>query len=110
MALNANTLAQSIETFLEQEWQTAKGEALATEGREDLQLMFKAIAQGVVKHLRDNAEVVLTDPKHDHQHSITCSIDVKDQTEAGASLTHDHKATCSVTIADHKHSQKGKIN
>jgi hypothetical protein len=110
MALNANTLVQSIETFLEQEWQTAKGEALATEGREDLQLMFKAIAQGVVKHLRDNAEVLLTDAKHDHTHTITCDVDVENKTEGGSSLSHDHKATCSVTIADHKHLQKGKIN
>jgi hypothetical protein len=110
MALNANTLAQSIETYLEQEWQSAKGEALQAEGREDLQLMIKAIARGVVKHLQDYGEVLLTDTKHDHSHTINCSIDVKNQTKAGTSLTHDHKATCSVTITDHKHSQKGKIN
>ena len=110
MALNANTLAQSIETYLEQEWQSAKGEALQAEGREDLQLMIKAIARGVVKHLQDNGEVVLTDAKHDHNHTITCSVDVENQTEAGSPLAHDHKATCSVTITDHKHSQTGKIN
>ncbi len=61
MAIKAGTLAdftgsmaQAMENALEEEYQRLKGEAMPAMGREDRQLMFAAIAQGVVRHLKDN--------------------------------------------------------
>lgn len=109
MALDANDLAKTMEECLEKEWQAVKGEALPTIGRQDLRLLLTAVAQGVVKHLQDKAEVVLSDPKHDHEHDITCSVNVNNLTTSGTPLGHDHRATCTVTIKDHKHTYTGNV-
>ena len=111
MALNADTLAKKMEACLDQLWLKDKNEHLPQTGKKDRMMLFQAIAQAVVEHLRTNGEVVLTDPKHDHKHGVTCKVDVDTRNELGQLVNHDHKATCTVTIQDHKHAHnKGTIN
>lgn len=50
------SMAEAMEVALGQEWLQLKGTALPMQGEEDRRLLFVAIAQGVVKHLRDNAD------------------------------------------------------
>ena len=47
------SMAAAMEKAFEIEWQQVKGTPLPGANRLDLQLMFAAIAQGVVRHLRD---------------------------------------------------------
>lgn len=53
-------MTQAMEEALAAAWQEVKGTALPTAGREDRQLLFTAIAQGVVRHLKDQAGVALS--------------------------------------------------
>lgn len=62
MALKAGTLtdfddsmAKAMEDALAVLWQAKTGESLTAAAQEDRRLLFIAIAQGVVKHLKDNA-------------------------------------------------------
>ncbi|HHM05332.1 MAG TPA: hypothetical protein ENJ19_06265 [Gammaproteobacteria bacterium] len=50
-----NSMAQAMEEALAVLWQEKTGQPLGSAGEEDRRLMFVAIAQGVVKHLKDNA-------------------------------------------------------
>lgn len=50
------SMAQAMENAMEQEYLAVKGEALPAMGAEDRQLLFAAIAQGVVRHLADNPD------------------------------------------------------
>jgi hypothetical protein len=61
MALKAGTvddfthsMAEAMEQALAQEYQKLKGEVLPDMGQEDRRMLFAAIAQGVVRHLKDN--------------------------------------------------------
>ena len=49
-----SSMAESMELALAQEYQKLKNEALPDMGREDRRMLFAAIAQGVVRHLKDN--------------------------------------------------------
>ena len=51
MALNYNDMADAMETALDQEWFAVKGEHLPSAGLEDRQLLFKAIARGMLHYL-----------------------------------------------------------
>ncbi len=51
MALNYNDMAAAMETALDQEWFDVKGEHLLGAGLEDRQLLFKAIARGMLHYL-----------------------------------------------------------
>ncbi len=62
MALKAGTvadfnssMAEAMEQALAQEYQRLKQATLPDMGEEDRRMLFVAIAQGVVRHLRDNA-------------------------------------------------------
>lgn len=52
----ANSMAGAIEKVFEKEWLEKYGYPLPRRGREDRKIFYVAIAQGVVKHLVDNAE------------------------------------------------------
>ena len=52
----ANSMAKAIEDALEKEWKRLWNQALPVEGQEDRRLLFVAIAQGVIRHLKNNAK------------------------------------------------------
>lgn len=51
----ANSMAQAMDQAFHNQWQTAKGEPLPGAGEQDRQLLFAAIAQGLVQHLKQHA-------------------------------------------------------
>jgi hypothetical protein len=51
-----NSMASAIEEEFERLWESRYGNELPETTKEDRRLFFLAIAQGVIKHLRDNAE------------------------------------------------------
>ena len=55
----SNSMAEAIETALMTEYQNVKGEAMPDMGVEDRRLLLVAIAQGVVRHLKDNSDALL---------------------------------------------------
>jgi hypothetical protein len=52
----ADSMAQAMENALKIEYQALKGEPLPAMGEEDRRMLLAAIAQGVVRHLKDNAD------------------------------------------------------
>ena len=52
----AGSMAEAMEAVMEQEYLAVKGEPLSGQGQEDRRLLLVAIAQGVVRHLKDNLD------------------------------------------------------
>jgi hypothetical protein len=52
----ADSMAKAIESAFETEWENVKGKPLSESAKEERRILFVAIAQGVVKHLKINAE------------------------------------------------------
>lgn len=52
----AGSMAEAMEEAMEQEYLAVKGEPLSSQGQEDRRLLLVAIAQGVVRHLKDNLD------------------------------------------------------
>ncbi|HEB97431.1 MAG TPA: hypothetical protein ENI96_13495 [Sedimenticola thiotaurini] len=52
----SSSMAEAMEQAMAQEYQRLKDAALPQTGRDDRRLLFAAIAQGVVRHLRDNPD------------------------------------------------------
>lgn len=52
----AGSMAEAMEEAMEQEYLAVKGEPLSAQGQEDRRLLLVAIAQGVVRHLKDNLD------------------------------------------------------
>lgn len=50
------SMAEAIENALEQEYRLIKGKPIPDMGLEDRRLMLVAIAQGVVRYLKDNTD------------------------------------------------------
>jgi hypothetical protein len=50
----AHSMAEAMEKALAQEYARLKGEGLPEVGEQDRRMLFAAIAQGVVRHLKDN--------------------------------------------------------
>ncbi|UCF91866.1 MAG: hypothetical protein JSW39_26945 [Desulfobacterales bacterium] len=50
-----NSMAAAIESAFERVWSDRMGTPLPDETRDDRRMMFVAIAQGVIRHLKDNA-------------------------------------------------------
>ena len=82
-----NSMAKAMEDALGVLWLAKTGEPLTSAAQEDRRLMFVAIAQGVVRHLKDNAG-----PAFD------VSVNV---VQAGAWVTSSGSTT---TISGHAHS------
>lgn len=51
----ADSMAEAMEEAFAAEWQAVKGVPVPETGREDRQLLMAAIAQGVVRHLKEHA-------------------------------------------------------
>jgi hypothetical protein len=51
-----DSMAEAIEDALKAEWATVKETAFPTTGAEDRRLLFVAIAQGIVRYLKDHAD------------------------------------------------------
>ncbi|MGB5641152.1 MAG: hypothetical protein WBM63_18735, partial [Sedimenticolaceae bacterium] len=49
-----SSMAEAMEQALAQEYQKLKNEGLPDMGEDDRRMLFAAIAQGVVRHLKDN--------------------------------------------------------
>lgn len=49
-----NSMAAAIESAFELVWNNRMGAPLPNETRDDRRMMFVAIAQGVIRHLKDN--------------------------------------------------------
>lgn len=50
-----NSMAAAIESAFELVWNDRMGAPLPNETRDDRRMMFVAIAQGVIRHLKDNS-------------------------------------------------------
>ncbi len=50
-----DSMAEAMEDAFKSEWNAVKGVGLPAQGEEDRRLLFSAIAQGVVKHLKERA-------------------------------------------------------
>jgi hypothetical protein len=77
----AGSLAQYIDTAMKNEWRLTKGEELPQdEGSQDRQILFAAIAQGVLKFLEDHrVDLVTTDDSGDsgmttHHHAMAFTV------------------------------------
>jgi hypothetical protein len=67
MALKAGTvgdydgsMAAEIETAMKAQWEATKQFAFPPDGHEDRQILFCAIAQGVLSYLKDHQDEVLS--------------------------------------------------
>ena len=49
-----DSMAAAIEIAFERVWNERMGSQLPSETQEDRRMMFVAIAQGVIRHLKDN--------------------------------------------------------
>lgn len=97
MALKAGTLtdfngsmAEAMEQALDALWHARTGEHLPSATEEDRRLMFVAIAQGVVKHLKDNAGAAFGVAVSVEQTAASIS-------SSGATTSGGHNHTVSVT-------------
>jgi hypothetical protein len=52
----SNSMASAMMHAMEKEYEAVKNVELPSIGREDMKIMFSAIAQGVIRHLRDNPD------------------------------------------------------
>ena len=64
------SLAQAMDEAFKREWRQVMGEELSESRRRDLQLLLRAIAQGIVAHLTAHALVQVSDSNHSHTGSI----------------------------------------
>ena len=106
MALKAGTLAdfndsmaEAIADAFEAEWVALKGTALPEAGEEDRQMLFAAIAQGVVNYLRDNIndslqiDVSVTQQGGNQITSSTSSVTVTQNSGSGNRVLSDGEST-----------------
>jgi hypothetical protein len=49
------SMAAAMEQAFKEEWPTVMGDAKVPDSSEQLNLMFRAIAQGVIRHLKQNS-------------------------------------------------------
>ena len=61
----SNSMAMAMEQAMIQEYQNLKGEPLPGMGEEDRRMLFTAIAQGVVRHLKDHLDAFDVKTVHD---------------------------------------------
>jgi len=60
MSLNTNDLVVAMATALAQEYLSRKGRALPEAGKEDRELLFAAIARGVLQYLESHQNEVVS--------------------------------------------------
>lgn len=83
----SGSMAEAMENALIREYEQVRGEAMPTMGVEDRQMLFAAIAQGVIKHLSEN------------MNAFTVTVEVQQITgESGAPLIRsDNPSSISVS-------------
>jgi hypothetical protein len=105
MALKAGTvddfedsMAEAIENALKVEWAVVKEIAFPTTGEDDRRLLFVAIAQGIVRYLKDNAEASIV------VHSVSVTQDSTNNVgssgstgPASAGVAHTHSVSVTQT-------------
>lgn len=76
--LSVNDLAQRISKAMDDEWLAVKGEPLSDQGKQDRDILFTAIARGVLRYLEDvDAEIATTDTtvgSETHHHQLQISV------------------------------------
>ena len=93
----AASMSEAMEHAFELVWEERMGTKLPAEFLEDRRMLFIAVAQGVIRHLRDNAGKHLRDDAGDvdgmtvYGPLITC---------AGTTTTGDHSHSVAVTQTD----------
>jgi hypothetical protein len=75
----ANSMADRIDKAMQAEWPAAfPGQTLPDQGKRDRQVMFVAIAKGVLGYLHDNLAALETDVVKDttagHEHHLTFDL------------------------------------
>jgi hypothetical protein len=75
----ANSMAQMIEDAMNSEWQLAyPGDKLPDQGKLDREVLFAAIARGVLGYLHQNLELLETTVEHDtesgHKHNLAFDL------------------------------------
>jgi len=76
-----SSLASYMDTAMKNEWLAVKGESLPEQGAADRQILFAAIAQGVMKFLADHlGDLVTTEESGDggvttHHHAMAFGVD-----------------------------------
>jgi hypothetical protein len=76
----ANSMADRIDKAMQAEWPAAfSGQTLPDQGKRDRQVMFVAIAKGVLGYLHDNlaaleTDVVKDNPATGHKHHLTFDL------------------------------------
>ncbi|GLR87957.1 hypothetical protein [Bradyrhizobium iriomotense] len=70
----ANSMAEAIDQAMQVAWPAAFGQSLPDQGKRDRQVLFVAIANGVLGYLRDNLAALETTVVHDtvdgHKHHL----------------------------------------
>jgi hypothetical protein len=70
----ANSMADRIDQAMQAAWQTAFGQPLPDQGKRDRQVLFVAIANGVLGYLHDNLAAlettVVKDTIDGHKHHL----------------------------------------
>ena len=75
----ANSMADRIDKAMQSEWPAAyQGKELPQQGKRDRQVMFVAIAKGVLGYLHDNLAAletnVVKDDPDGHKHHVTFDL------------------------------------
>lgn len=55
----ANSLAEAMDTAMQQEWQVRKGVPLPAQSQDDRRILFAAIAQGIFVYLKANEDFLI---------------------------------------------------
>lgn len=76
----ANSLAQAMDNAMQEEWQRVKGEPLPSGfGTEDRQILFVAVARGLLQYLQEHEADLGTDTVQDtvsgHAHHLVIDYD-----------------------------------
>jgi hypothetical protein len=73
----SGSMAEAIEYAFRREWPNAMpGAELPTTTSPDLKLLFVAIAQGVIRHLKDHADSFQVDVATSGVHSHTADVEI----------------------------------
>ena len=74
------SMAKAMEDALKSEWLAVKETPLPNVGGEDRQLLFVAIAQGILKYLDAHEADITTTTRHDttsgHSHTVKLNVEV----------------------------------
>jgi hypothetical protein len=74
----ANSMSEAIDKAMQAAWPAAFGQSLPDQGKRDRQVLFVAIANGVLGYLHDNLTAletnVVKDTPDGHEHHLTFDL------------------------------------